>query len=97
MIPQFLVTGLASLIFAIFEPERSVLEGHHAGTSHPVPPTNGTVADLGAELLRRADEAAPREFDSIGLIFRSVNIAIVRYFARLTLSRTTVSVGSAQR
>lgn len=46
VIPQFLVTALASIIFALFEPDKSVLHGHHPGPGQPVhnvPPTNTTT------------------------------------------------------
>ncbi|TFY65833.1 hypothetical protein EVG20_g5255 [Dentipellis fragilis] len=68
VIPQFLVTGLSSLIFAIFEPDKSVLHGAHPGktppgsgsTSNSTLPGNSTVAQVIGNatyaLLRRQDE-----------------------------------------
>lgn len=70
MIPQFLVTGLSSIVFAIFEPSRTVLR-----RSITVAAFSGTVrTDTLRNLnmlppLRRADGEA-RPFDSIGLMFR---------------------------
>ncbi|KAF8497455.1 MFS general substrate transporter [Russula emetica] len=44
VIPQFLVTGLTALIFAILEPQRSVLHGSHPGT---IPPSlNATASSI---------------------------------------------------
>ncbi|KAI6132963.1 MFS general substrate transporter [Pisolithus croceorrhizus] len=44
VLPQFLVTGLSAFIFAILDPEKSVLHGHHPGSSMPVgAPGNGTT------------------------------------------------------
>ncbi|KAF8627150.1 hypothetical protein AX17_006367 [Amanita inopinata Kibby_2008] len=50
VIPQFLVTGLSAIIFAIFDPNKSVLPTHH-GAAHgaggaPGAPTNGTVINM---------------------------------------------------
>jgi hypothetical protein len=70
VIPQFLVTGLSSIIFAIFEPGRTVLRRSIADTAY-----SGTVhADTAWSLnvlapVRRA-EGETRPFDSIGLMFR---------------------------
>ncbi|KAG8942104.1 hypothetical protein FRC04_003859 [Tulasnella sp. 424] len=79
VIPQFLVTGLSSILFALLEPHKSVLDQGHAG--HPaagnVPNKNITEAAsaaAAAEVIRATLE--PREApvegsgDSIGIIFR---------------------------
>ncbi|KAG8914779.1 hypothetical protein FRC00_010853, partial [Tulasnella sp. 408] len=78
VIPQFLVTGLSSILFALLEPHKSVLDQGHAG--HPaagnVPNKNITDAASAAvaEVVRATLE--PREApvegsgDSIGIIFR---------------------------
>ncbi|KIO33059.1 hypothetical protein M407DRAFT_65899, partial [Tulasnella calospora MUT 4182] len=78
VIPQFLVTGLSSILFALLEPHKSVLDQGHAG--HPaagnVPNKNITDATSAAvaEVVRATLE--PREApvegsgDSIGIIFR---------------------------
>ena len=42
VIPQFLITGVAAIIFAIFEPNKSIL---HSGNALPPPPMNGTTVD----------------------------------------------------
>jgi solute carrier family 45 protein 1/2/4 len=42
VIPQFLITGVAAIIFAIFEPNKSIL---HSGSALPPPPMNGTTVD----------------------------------------------------
>lgn len=70
VIPQFLVTGLSSIIFAIFEPDKSVLHGHHPGNTKPggiIPPLNGTE-------ISSARQEAPLERDdgpnSVAIIFR---------------------------
>ncbi|PFH53502.1 hypothetical protein AMATHDRAFT_54630 [Amanita thiersii Skay4041] len=49
VVPQFLVTGLSAVVFAIFDPSKSVLPTHH-GAAHgaggaPGAPTNITVGD----------------------------------------------------
>jgi solute carrier family 45 protein 1/2/4 len=41
VIPQFLITGIAAIIFAIFEPNKSIL---HSGNALP-PLMNGTSVD----------------------------------------------------
>ncbi|KZV95562.1 MFS general substrate transporter [Exidia glandulosa HHB12029] len=69
VIPQFLVSGFSSLVFAIFEPSRTT-------TPHPgladVPLLNATIADDGLERWRRAE--AEMEVsgggDALGFIFR---------------------------
>jgi solute carrier family 45 protein 1/2/4 len=83
VVPQFLVTALSSIIFAIFEPDKSVLHGQHPGktlppanTTVPSPPANATVpAGLGldatavarAVLLRAADAVAEEEVRDDGV------------------------------
>ncbi|KAI6144983.1 MFS general substrate transporter [Pisolithus tinctorius] len=53
VLPQFLVTGLSSFIFAVLDPEKSVLHGHRPGSPMPIgAPGNGTTGlgvDVGAE------------------------------------------------
>ncbi|KAL1729009.1 major facilitator superfamily domain-containing protein [Schizophyllum commune] len=44
VIPQFIVTGVSSIIFAIFDPDQSVLHGGHGG----IPMHNSTTTDDGA-------------------------------------------------
>ncbi|KAG8712649.1 hypothetical protein FRC09_019623 [Ceratobasidium sp. 395] len=63
VLPQFLVTGLSAILFALLEPHRSVLHGNHNAT---IPPgTNITLPLMSREEVE--DDASP---DSIGLIFR---------------------------
>jgi solute carrier family 45, member 1/2/4 len=42
VIPQFLITGIAAIIFAIFEPNKSIL---HSGNALSLPLVNGTSVD----------------------------------------------------
>ncbi|KAH7915904.1 major facilitator superfamily domain-containing protein [Hygrophoropsis aurantiaca] len=80
VVPQFLVTGLSSIIFAIFDPEKSVLHGHHPGNTKP---TNGTLPAAGsAEIAsrhvfgRQADILAANDGpNSIAIIFRLGGVA----------------------
>jgi solute carrier family 45 protein 1/2/4 len=61
VMPQLIISGLSSIIFAIFEPGKSVLHGTHP--SHVIPPINGTsVSSTGdssqnlTSLWRQADD-----------------------------------------
>lgn len=71
VIPQFLVTGLSSIIFAIFDPEKSVLHGHHPGNTLS---GNGTITptaqDVARQLFPREDELLQSGPNSIAIIFR---------------------------
>jgi solute carrier family 45 protein 1/2/4 len=49
-----LVTALSSLIFALFEPDMSVLHGAHPGKT--IPPVNGTIP--GSEVAQNVTQAA---------------------------------------
>lgn len=86
VIPQFLVTGMSSIIFAIFEPDKSVLHGHHPGKI----PLNGTAVDNAnaanatmastnatlLNLLPREDEVVAAEgVNSVAIIFRIGGVA----------------------
>jgi hypothetical protein len=55
--PQFLVTGLSSLIFALFEPAKSVLHGSHPGKTLPPAGANGTLPDAAADAAAGIAEA----------------------------------------
>ncbi|KAG8915320.1 hypothetical protein FRC01_003705 [Tulasnella sp. 417] len=78
VIPQFLVTGLSSILFALLEPHKSVLDQGHAG--HPaagnVPNKNITdattavVADVVRATLEPREAPVEGSGDSIGIIFR---------------------------
>ncbi|KAA1474484.1 MFS general substrate transporter [Dentipellis sp. KUC8613] len=86
VVPQFLVTGLSSLIFAIFEPDKSVLHGAHPGKTPPgsmsnsTAPGNSTVAQVIGNatyaLLHRQDEdggsdvVVPEGPNAVAIIFR---------------------------
>ncbi|KAF8839456.1 MFS general substrate transporter [Paxillus ammoniavirescens] len=76
VIPQFLVTGLSSIIFAIFDPDKSVLHGHHPGNTQP---GNGTVTpaaqDVARHLFSRSDELSQTQPNSIAIIFRFGGVA----------------------
>ncbi|CAE6466698.1 unnamed protein product [Rhizoctonia solani] len=65
VLPQFLVTGLSAVLFALFEPHRSVLHGKHPGN---VPP--GTNITLPLNNLEIREEEKDASSDSIGIIFR---------------------------
>ncbi|KAJ1300914.1 hypothetical protein OPQ81_003339 [Rhizoctonia solani] len=65
VLPQFLVTGLSAVLFALLEPHRSVLHGKHPGN---VPP--GTNITLPLNNLEAREEETDASSDSIGLIFR---------------------------
>ncbi|KEP48937.1 MFS transporter, sucrose transporter [Rhizoctonia solani 123E] len=65
VLPQFLVTGLSAVLFALLEPHRSVLHGKHPGN---VPP--GTNITLPLNILETREEETNASSDSIGLIFR---------------------------
>ncbi|KAG8716671.1 hypothetical protein FRC09_015412 [Ceratobasidium sp. 395] len=76
VLPQFLVTGLSAILFALLEPHRSVLHGNHNAT---IPPgTNITLPLMPREEVE--NDASP---DSIGLIFRigGVSAAIASLLA----------------
>ncbi|KAJ8507140.1 hypothetical protein ONZ45_g10460 [Pleurotus djamor] len=73
VIPQFLVTGMSSIIFAIFDPGKSVLHGSHPGSTA----SNGTVAnvaesarDVASMLLTRDTEPDVGSSNSVVYIFR---------------------------
>ncbi|CAE6481249.1 unnamed protein product [Rhizoctonia solani] len=65
VLPQFLVTGLSAVLFALLEPQKSVLHGKHPGN---VPP--GTNITLPLNNLDIREEETSASSDSIGLIFR---------------------------
>ncbi|KAI5475906.1 MFS transporter, sucrose transport protein [Pseudohyphozyma bogoriensis] len=68
VLPQFLVTALSALIFALFAPQHSV-----AGAGHALP-TNETMIDalpdITRTLLRRAEDSSAGGWDALGMIFR---------------------------
>ena len=73
VIPQFLVTGMSSIIFALLDPDKSVI--HHGKTPNapvPVPPANGTTSAVDVnEFLSRAEGVVGKASGgSISLIFK---------------------------
>jgi solute carrier family 45 protein 1/2/4 len=64
VIPQFLVTGLASIVFAIVEPNKSVVHGHHPGIITPV--GNGTSTATAS----REEVGSTSGPNSVAIIFR---------------------------
>ncbi|KDQ54088.1 hypothetical protein JAAARDRAFT_38701 [Jaapia argillacea MUCL 33604] len=95
VIPQFLMTGLSSIIFAIFEPTKSVIHHRHAGVTQSIDnvtlaaPANTTLNHL--LFLRdedgdRVDQAGGP--NSVAIIFRLGGIAAaVAFVLCLRLSR----------
>ena len=73
VIPQFLVTGMASIIFALFDPDKSAI---HRGKAQdipvPVPPANGTIPGAVADMrFARAEGVSDgASGGSIGLLFK---------------------------
>lgn len=74
VIPQFLVTGLSSIIFAIFDPNKSVvLHGHQAENTQL---GDGMMTPASEDAARRLlfarsdDDMSQMRPDSIVIIFR---------------------------
>lgn len=74
MIPQFLVTALSSIIFAIFEPDKSVPHGDHPGKMTPVNGTSTNVINQNTTVMltSRQDDSAAVKYgvNSVAIIFR---------------------------
>ncbi|KAF9072613.1 major facilitator superfamily domain-containing protein [Rhodocollybia butyracea] len=80
VIPQFLVTGLSSIIFALMDPAKSVLHGSHPGgplgptLNHTVSAENATLRFMmrddenELEMIQELQDAV--KSDSVGVIFR---------------------------
>ncbi|KAG9313671.1 hypothetical protein JVU11DRAFT_6016 [Chiua virens] len=75
VVPQFLVTGLASIIFAIFDPEKSVLHGHASTTEQPGDGMATPASQDAARLFPRSDDSAKASPNSIAIIFRLGGVA----------------------
>jgi solute carrier family 45 protein 1/2/4 len=76
VVPQFLVTGLSSIIFAIFDPQKSVLHGHHPGNIVPVNGTIATSGDVVRQILNRDEGPSVKTGpNSIAIIFRLGGVA----------------------
>jgi len=74
VIPQFLVNGLAALIFALLEPQRTVLAHGPSSTIA----SNATIIPL-----ESTDAVAVRDTDSIGVVLRigGFSALVACYFA----------------
>ncbi|KII91533.1 hypothetical protein PLICRDRAFT_156689 [Plicaturopsis crispa FD-325 SS-3] len=73
VIPQFIVTGLSSIIFALFEPDKSVLHGQHPGKID----TSNTTMSVTSELMRRQEaDTVPDGPNSVAIIFRQSEYSI---------------------
>ena len=70
MIPQFLVTGLSAVVFAIFDPQKSVLPGHHA---HPIHSIGGVINGTTTSAASGADS-----FDALRNASAAVGGVLVR-------------------
>ncbi|KAG2126871.1 major facilitator superfamily domain-containing protein [Suillus bovinus] len=82
VVPQFLVTGLSSIIFAIFDPQKSVLHGHHPGNAIPVNGTIITSGDVMRQILDRdQDPSVKTGPNAIAIIFRLGGVAAAVAFA----------------
>lgn len=68
VIPQFLVTGLSAIVFAIAEPGLTVTDVRTAGDS--IVSVNATIAEFAARSQPEPTSEALRPFDSIGSMFR---------------------------
>ncbi|KAH9986289.1 major facilitator superfamily domain-containing protein [Russula vinacea] len=101
VIPQFLVTGMTALIFAILEPQKSVLHGSHPATIPPslntttttAPPSsianNSTTAALASARQDIEDAARPPSGpNSVAIIFRIGGIwAIIAFVLSWRLTK----------
>lgn len=76
VVPQFLVTGLSSIIFAIFDPQKSVLHGHYPGNAIPADDTIATSGDVMRQILNRDEDPSVKTGpNSIAIIFRLGGVA----------------------
>lgn len=76
VVPQFLVTGLSSIIFAMFDPQKSVLHSHHPGNPIPVDSTITTSGDVMRQILDRDEDPSVNTGpNSIAIIFRLGGVA----------------------
>jgi len=74
VVPQFLVTGMTSFIFAILEPHKSVLHGDHPGKTPPNLNTTSTTTTTNDNLVSSRQELGlngpPSGPNSVAIIFR---------------------------
>jgi len=85
VIPQFIITGLSSIIFAILDPDTSILDSPGRHPAHPgavpgvsVGSTTGdsSISNGTSSLRPRAEgEVATRSADSVAVIFRFVPLS----------------------
>ncbi|KAH9169534.1 MFS general substrate transporter [Lactarius sanguifluus] len=91
VIPQFLVTGMTSLIFAMLEPHKSVLHGDHPGKTPPSLNTTATTTDNDTLVLSRQEVGAngpPTGPNSVAIIFRIGGIwAIIAFVLSWRLAK----------
>ncbi|KAH9034741.1 MFS general substrate transporter [Lactarius pseudohatsudake] len=94
VIPQFLVTGMTSLIFAMLEPHKSVLHGDHPGKTPPSLNTTGittTTTDNNTLVLSRQEvgtNGPPTGPNSVAIIFRIGGIwAIIAFVLSWRLAK----------
>jgi hypothetical protein len=93
VVPQFLVTGLSSIIFAIFDPQKSVLHSHHPGNAIPVDGTNTTSGDVMRQILDRDEDPSVKTGpNSIAIIFRCVPMV-----SRVPVKRLTTKLNQVGR
>lgn len=69
VLPQFLVTGISSIVFALFAPGYSVVAGEGAPASSTI---TSSLEDLSRLAARQAGKVVESEWDALGMIFRSV-------------------------
>ncbi|KIL68411.1 hypothetical protein M378DRAFT_120453 [Amanita muscaria Koide BX008] len=80
VIPQFLVTGISAIIFAIFDPNKSILPSHHGAGGAPSTPANGTLVSTDNSISVVARLLSHREnstsiSNSVVYVFRLGGIA----------------------
>jgi solute carrier family 45 protein 1/2/4 len=71
VIPQFMVTGMSSIIFAFLDPDKSVI--HHGKVPNapaPIPPMNSTVSTADANDFFARAEGDGGSGGTIGIIFK---------------------------
>ena len=98
VIPQFLVTGLASIIFAIVDPGQSVLHGHQAGNTPPGDETlTPSSEDAVRRLFARSGDVSQTGPNSIVIVFRSVQVLNPLLPIHLTITCPCLDWEASQR
>lgn len=91
VIPQFLVTGMSSIIFALLDPDKSAI--HHGKAPNapaPAPPSNGTasIPDVNKLFARAEGLTDGASGGTIGLIFKISGVfTTVAFVLALRLAR----------